>query len=138
MKTIKIIDLYRKIVMKEELPKKVKYKNKIYILDNEIEQNPYTYKENGNWKTYLIGATLWNCPTDEVEIIEEDKDITEVLEIELLGQSDNWLQRKTVNIKLDMELNPYILNAITRNFKLLYSKQCELIDEVNRLKGKYE
>lgn len=67
-------------------------------------------------------------------ITEEEQDIKEVLEIELLGQCDNWLQRKTTDIKLDMELNPYILKVITRNFELLYNKQCELIKAVNELK----
>lgn len=72
----------------------------------------------------------------EILEIEEEQDIKEVLEIELLGQCDNWLQSKTTNKHLDMELNPYILKVITRNFELLYKKQCELIKAVNKLKNK--
>lgn len=71
---MRIIDLYYKIVMKEELPKQIKYKNKVYHYDDEIELNPYVSRK-GTYSEYLIGATLYQCPTAEIEIIEEEKNI---------------------------------------------------------------
>lgn len=130
MKTIKIIDLFVKIANGEEVPKKIKiggYTFEFYTSQFSIKD---TYNCINSRDTYLTSFNL----NREVEIIEEDKEIEEALGIILLGQCDNWLQKRDVNIKSDFELNPYILEAITDNFKSLYYKQCELVKVVNELK----
>lgn len=133
---MKVIDLLNKIANGEKIPFKLKYGSTIYcfseyhqdyVIDlskDVIDTNVYFIKD-------LVGANELN---DEVEVPEEDKEIEEALGIILLGQCDNWLQKRDVNIKSDFELNPYILEAITENFKSLYHKQCELIKAVNELK----
>lgn len=133
---MKVIDLLNKIANGEEVPEKISWfdkwrKEKLTYTFDKINQDyecveNYTYLFNENFMTESL--------TDEIEIIEEEKEIEEVLDINLLGQCDNWLQKRDVNIKSDFELNPYILEAINDNFKLLYHKQCELIKAVNELK----
>lgn len=141
METIKIIDIARLIKEKkyENLPKKIKINNKTYEFDKT--DNEYRRFNSGCSFTPLYefmknkGIEYFDDLIQmEVEIIEEEKEIEKILDIELLGQCDNWLQKRNVNIKSEFELNPYILEAITRNFKLLYHKQCELIDALNELR----
>lgn len=112
---ITIIDLYKKIVMKEKLPKKVKYENKIFNYEGEIELNPYVYKREKEWEEYLIGSNLYRCPADTVEIIEEEK------EIEKLD-----LKYDDIGIDFKKQLLTYCDN--------LQYKINELIDVVNELK----
>ena len=122
---IRVIDLLNKIANGEEVPK-IKLDGKVYDFCTTCFANNETRN------------LIWSFPietlNDELKLIEEDKEIEEILDIELLGQCDNWLQKRDVNIKSDFELNPYILEAISRNFKSLYHKQCELIKAVNELK----
>lgn len=129
-KTIKIIDLLIKLAKGEELPEKIKYKNEIWKYYKNFTNYIRPGKPNTLFTMYYIHKIL----NDEVEIIEKEKEIEKTFDIELLGQCDNWLQKRDVNIKSEFELNPYILEAITRNFKLLYHKQCELIDAVTELR----
>lgn len=140
MKTIKIIDLLNKIANREKVPEKIKYDTK-EMKYNHNKQDYLGYYSNGNGE-WLFQYLFDKCRNtehfinDKVEVIEEEKEI-EKLDVALLGQCDNWLQRGEGNIEHGLELNPYILDAITRNFKLLYHKQCELIDVVNSInKGK--
>ena len=129
-KTIKIIDLLNMIANDEEVPEKIKYKNEIWEYYKDLTNYIRPGKPNTLFTMYYIHKIL----NEEVEIIEKEKEIEKIFDIELLGQCDNWLQKRDVNIKSDFELNPYILEAITRNFKLLYHKQCELIDAVNEMR----
>ena len=69
---------------------------------------------------------------------KKPKHIEEIEEIELLGQGDNWLETKTMKEHIDMELNPYIIKTISKNFEKLYDKQCELTKAVNYLLDKEE
>lgn len=121
-------------------------------LNDEIEiiEEETTYEQNfTGWKIIQNGKVMasygYNEPAlkpanvvdvekDVKEMLEEKpKKIEEVVSIELLGQCDNWLQHSGTEEKSCMELNPYILETITRNFRLLYHKQCELTKAVNYL-----
>lgn len=135
---MKVIDLLNKIANGEELPRKLKGNNHTYTGIEDLNYQLCNYQdEDGD---ILFSDDYEWCSqrilNKELEIIEEEKDIEEILDIELLGQCDNWLQHQETEEKSCLELNPYILGAITRNFKLLYNKQCELIREVNKLKNK--
>jgi len=74
---MKVIDLLNKIANGEEVPKKIKYEGKIWKLVNK------TYFSN---RTELLGDYIANAIllslNDEIEIIEEDK------KIEKLGDLD--------------------------------------------------
>ena len=69
---MKIIDLLNKIANGEEVPKKIKWHDKVWIRDFE---GAYYYYEEGADYLFMddIGNTTWL--NKEVEIIEEDKKI---------------------------------------------------------------
>ena len=80
---MKLIDLLNKIANREEVPKKFKYKGKIYTAE---EKEKFTaYKDDcGNTTKKMFGIFyLEACLTDEVEIIEEDKEIEEINSIKV-------------------------------------------------------
>ena len=119
-------------------------------LNDEVEiiEEEKTYEQNfTGWQIVQNGKVVASYNAQRlkpVDITDVEKDIKEMLEekpkkieevvsIELLGQCDNWLQHSGTEEKSCMELNPYILETITRNFRLLYHKQCELTKAVNYL-----
>lgn len=71
---MKIIDLLNKI-SNGEIPIKIKYKNKIYIYQ-EDEQD-YAYIEDGYYNWLLSDGTDMSFLNEEVELIEERSDIYE-------------------------------------------------------------
>ena len=74
---MKIIDLLNKIANGEEVPKKIKYDNQIYELtENKIDWYCYYYARNFLWNEISLQEL-----NDEVEILEEEKEILEKLEI---------------------------------------------------------
>lgn len=122
----KIIDLLNKIANGEE--PKIKYDN--HILKYNKNEEKFIDKDGLN-SLYEIDFSELN---DEVEIIEEPKKI-EKLDVELLGQEDNWLRNPTTGIiKQDIELNPYIIDTIRKNTLEFQHRIKELIDEINNLK----
>lgn len=103
---MKVIDLLNKIANGEEMPKKITYsllRDEYKILIYDEEEQEYRYENDYN--------EFWHVPNhhlnDEVEIIEEEKEIE----------------------KLD-ENNTNVLTNIIENRK----KINELIDAVNELK----
>ena len=73
---IKIIDLFNKIVNNDEVPKKIRYFGEIYEYSEEMK----FYYQNG-FSMYRDFFTEGNCLNDEVEIIEEEKEIEKIGEI---------------------------------------------------------
>ena len=87
MKTIKIIDLIVDIANRKEVPKKIKYRNYVYIYE-EYEERYYIGGNPDNYSlfseiSYLSLTSLISFLNDEIEIIEdtpkEDKKIPEKL-----------------------------------------------------------
>ena len=70
---IKIIDLFNKIANNEKVPKKIKYFGEIY----EYSEDMKFYYQNG-FSMYRDFFTEGNCLNDEVEIIEEEKEIEKI------------------------------------------------------------
>ena len=118
---MKIIDLLNKIVNREEVPDKVKWEDLIY----------YYSKLNKNYYTVLtgdgggIGCTLLNDMSydidnlnDEVEIIEEDKEIEKIKTLNNVGNSTCFSEFSD-----KQHLNNHLLK----------DKINELIDKVNSL-----
>ena len=104
---MKVIDLLNKIANDEEVPKKIKYLNREYEY-NEFQED---YFNNEVMNGVLDEIRLFRQLNEEVEIIEEDKDIEE-LDISNLLQTKKWKRDK---------------NA--------WNKINELIKEVNKLKN---
>ena len=90
---MKIIDLLNKIANGEEVPKKIKYKNKIYewkeydvcygkIVTKKgwVKELGYVAEEN---RTYFYLKHCYQDLNDEVEILEEEKKIPEKIDIDL-------------------------------------------------------
>lgn len=72
---MRVIDLLNKIANGEEVPKNIKYKNETLTFDKEINNYIYDSGKDEYWTDYFIIHLNLN---DEVEIIEEDKEIEEV------------------------------------------------------------
>lgn len=70
---IKIIDLFNKIANNEKVPKNIKYFGQIYEYSEEMK----FYYQNG-FSMYRDFFTEGNCLNDEVEIIEEEKEIEKI------------------------------------------------------------
>ena len=98
---MKIIDLLNKIANGEEVPKKIKYRNDIYILlDN------YCYYCNET--NLILSDRIFAEPSrlnDEVEILEEPKGMPEKLHIydciDAYSKFDVNDNRKTINEIID-------------------------------------
>ena len=116
-KKIKIIDLLNKKANNEKMPKKFKYKNYIFELD---DVNEYTIdKEKQVAFTELIQFNLNNL-NDEIEILEDNTE-----EIEEL---DNWFvdERK--------EYREFDIQAINLCFSKHRDKINELVKTVKEIR----
>lgn len=121
---IKIIDLLNKIANGEEVPKKIKYNNKIYEYYERLE-NIFNYKQIVNGKyiddyfndNYFIDSIL----NDEVEIIEEPKKIEKV----------SWREKESLAGNITEREKQNILARRTEKLKAIIN---ELIVEINNLK----
>lgn len=104
---IKIIELLVRIANKEEIPKKIKYSNKIWKLE---EHNGDYKNEDTNLFEYLFKYfTTKTFINNKAEIIEENKKIEHCL------KSDRFLRNEDE----------------TEHFR---TKIDELIDEINKMK----
>jgi hypothetical protein len=116
---IKIIDLLNKIANGEEVPKKIKFDNVIFVYIDKWEQ--YVTKEEEIPLLKRICDYNYSGLNDEVEIIEEDKTIEELkTEIEntkrkLIGTSGNRYSIRVVD-------------------NIIINKINELVKEINKLK----
>lgn len=74
---MKIIDLLNKIANGEEIPKKIKYRDKIWEYTSTVKGRGYQYYSipYEEWKTLQNQVYLEECLNDEAEIIEEPKKI---------------------------------------------------------------
>lgn len=114
---MKIIDLLNKIANGEEVPLKIEYKGEIYNRQQNTEKNSlYYYQVLGQCKFLVEQLSSVNDLIDEVEIIEEDKEIKKLnldKEREIIGNE----QIRAIDYLLEAEIN-------------------ELIDKVNSLENK--
>lgn len=108
---IKIIDLFNKIANNEKVPKKIKYFGEIY----EYSEDMKFYYQNG-FSMYRDFFTEGNCLNDEVEFIEEEKEIEKIGKI-YDGFTDSYYDTC---------------------LETLIKKVDELVDEINKLKKEIE
>lgn len=117
-KTIKIIDLLNKMANGEELPKKIKYHNKIYIKRSDCH---WYILENGTFDDDLFVRI--DCLNDEVEILDEEEfEDIEMKEMEFIGASDIFEGNEK-----------YWTNVISKNLEYLYKNQCNLIKNQKKI-----
>lgn len=121
MKTIKVIDLYNKIANGEEVPKKIKVYNEIYVYDTF---NKAYWNSNNNNLLSVYNGNIFNY---EVKIIEDTS--KEDKKIEKLDLSDWW------EITSAEDCKPEKLALIfNKNAKAFSSKINEIIKLVKDLK----
>lgn len=106
---MKVIDLLNKIANGEEVPKKIKYDEKIYYLD---DGNYRAYNKYG-YQMELMLYNPFHILNDEVEVIEEDKKIEKLEHMNsrsYLENRDEYLS--TRDIALDIETLRNWINKI--------------------------
>lgn len=113
MNKIRVIDLLNKIANGEEVPKKFKYRNYNFIYLDGDYSNLDTHEYFS--ECYLFIDNL----TDEIELIEEDKEIEEIKSHYVLGL-DESLER--------------VIEWQKENNKIYEDKINELIKAVNEIK----
>lgn len=73
---MKIIDLFYNIMTNEKVPQKIKYHNKIWELDTNKINGYFDYINCDNrGMTVFFANYLYSNPNDEVEILEEEKEL---------------------------------------------------------------
>ena len=107
---MKIIELLNKIANDEELPEKILYSNKIWYWDN-IEDD--YVEDNKRLFNYYLDECLISCLNDEIEIIEEDKKIEKIEDL----NSDYYVKARdcmgfTKEIALDIKTTKDKINEI--------------------------
>ena len=127
MKTIKIIDLFNKIVNGEEVPLRIKwdgdtwkFKEQFNDYLNETEEEK-EYLFYTGFDNYADAKRFLNC---EVEIIEEEQEE----KIKKIGPS---FKANYLNNDLQKQIR-----TVQSNCALAFVKIDELIDTVNELKNK--
>lgn len=113
---MKIIDLLNKIANGEEVPKKIKYKDDIYI---HVDNYCYVCEETNETLSQNIYAEFSRL-NDEVEIIEEDKKIKHLSYEETSLWVDDEDGKKSVE------------TIVSINSKELVNKINEIIDYLNK------
>lgn len=98
---MKIIDLLNKIAKGEEVPKKIKYNDDIYI---HVGEYCYFCEETNEILSQNIYAEISRL-NDEIEIIEEPKDKWEKLKIWLKEYAFKNLESKGIVLTTDEVLN---------------------------------
>ena len=107
---IKIIDLFNKIANNEKVPKKIKFHGETYYY---YDANRFYYQNGFSmYRDFRFGG---NCLNEEVEIIEEEKEI-EKIDITKAYLSSNFHEN------------------VLEDIATLQTKVNELIDEINKLK----
>lgn len=125
---IKVIDLLVKIANNEKLPRKIRYNDNIYDLN---EDNLHTYQT-------MIRKTIRKLPliidneylnlNEEVEIIEEPKKI---------GKLETYKEKEGEDYFANiLKLSPNSECEIDEALSTTIDKLNELIDEINNLKEK--
>ena len=115
---IKIITLLNKIANNEKVPKHILLTNIVFHYDDDVQdyENDSEYLFRDSFSNFDRSDDFLNIEVEEVEIIEEEK------EIEKLGK------------KFTLEGNTSELTKSDWQFSVISQKINELVDEINKLK----
>ncbi len=119
MKTIKIIDLLNKIANGEEVPKKIKWHNRIYIYN---KYNDCSYYEEYDTKCMWSGYCFLIL-NDEVEILDEEEfeDIEEK-SVYMDFSCDYWKQAQIDELADTLTRYELAIKKIIRNQKKIIER----------------
>ena len=107
---IKIIDLFNKIANNEKVPKHIILNNVVFHYDDNVQdyENDFEYLFRDSFSNFGRSEDFLNIEVEEVEIIEEEKEIEKItLQFSETQKEKNRLFKDKIN---------------------------ELVDEVNKLK----
>ena len=115
---MKVIELLNKIAKGEMIGTKFKYSDDYFMVGDSGQINRYTNDsfEEIEYSYDNIGSD-YDGLNDEIEIIEEEKEIEEI--------------NKSYPI---FDFNKESFEAMKEMVQDIYSKQCEIIREVNKIK----
>ena len=125
MKTIKIIDLFVKIANGEDVPKKIKYLDDIYIYQKQNREGLryVNLKQKNRFRDLMYSINyLW----EEVEIIE-DKEDKNIEEIKI--NYDEFYKHYIITTTINGKKYNSITNSATD--KIFCGKINEIIDFIN-------
>ena len=111
---IKIIDLFNKIANNEKVPKHIILNNVVFHYDDNVQdyENDFEYLFRDSFSNFGRSDEFLNIEVEEVEIIEEEKEIEKItLQFSETQKEKNRLFKDKIN---------------------------ELIDEINKLKKEIE
>lgn len=118
-------------------PKKIKFRNEIYEYENHIKDSFIDYvgieKETNEvfyLSSYIGNNYISDIFTDEVEIIEEDKEFEDIREIRGEVERD-----KTLSHDENQDSIVKNFNMLIKWVNLLVRNQKRIINEINKLKG---
>lgn len=120
---MRIIDLLNKIAKGEEVPKKIKHEDCIYIL--HINEDNLIYYQQENCKYFMFEIKCLSNLNDEIEIIEEEKEIEEINIKQEKNIKNNW--------KWKIKDTEHDYNISTPQ-KIMCDKINELVRELNKIK----
>ena len=131
---MKIIELLNKIANGEETPKKFRYDNNIFVYDEKDKDYIYS---NGNisfftdYFTYIYHLEdVLMILNDEVEIIEEEKEI-EFEDVKELGNNFTF-----ENTNSELEVRDFEKSIISKKINSLIKNQKKIIDVINDTRDK--
>lgn len=107
---IKIIDLFNKIANNEKVPKHIILNNVVFHYDDNVQdyENDFEYLFRDSFSNFGRSEDFLNIEVEEVEIIEEEKEIEKItLQFSETQKEKNRLFKDKIN---------------------------ELVDEINKLK----
>ena len=120
---IKIIDLLIKIANNEKVPKHILLTNIVFRYDDDVQdyENDSEYLFRDSFSNFDRSDDFLNIEVDEVEIIEEEK------EIEKIRMNGNCFFSESIEAWINKEKS-------SAYCEFLSNKINELVDEVNKLK----
>lgn len=111
---IKIIDLFNKIANNEKVPKHIILNNVVFHYDDNVQdyENDFEYLFRDSFSNFDRSDEFLNIEVEEVEIIEEEKELEKItLQFSETQKEKNRLFKDKIN---------------------------ELVDEINKLKKEIE
>lgn len=124
---MKVIDLLNKIAKDEEVPKEIWYSNNKweYRYDNRYHNKTFDYPcKDEHDLSERFGLMNFGYLNDEIEIIEEEKEIEELKIEQVENGTGNFYIRNEYGTKC----------CLTKHSKIMADKINELVREVRKLK----
>lgn len=110
---MKIIDLLNRIANNEELPKKIKYYDIVYRLNESNE-----YISNGNLSTFMMNVYEVNL-NDEIEVLEDEE-----INIQEMKEYKTEYTERCIDIEVREKINE-IIRAVKQLDNKINKEYCQ-------------